>query len=207
MCERVLEILSAYAKDGYRPSRTFAGNTHLLHRMIVSSLEGLPEEPCQRRRQRHVKEVLLQIRAVMVTLDEPIVQEAIPLFMRLHDELEKSLAFYGEMFITMCVDLIKVFKVYIQRGSGSFDEIVSVLEEFFEYGSLAMRPVLQAFTTTLKALPDRDSNGERDSKQCRTEQVQKELRHIVVLMRPCEELKVREAIPQFEQFLSELEKA
>jgi hypothetical protein len=175
--------------------------------MIVSSLEGLPEEPCQRRRQRHVKEVLLQIRAVMVTLDEPIVQEAIPLFMRLHDELEESLAFYGEMFITMCIDLIKVLKVYIQRGSGSFDEIVSVLEEFLEYGSLAMRPVLQAFATILKALSDRDSNGERDSKQCRTEQVQKELRQIVVLMRHSEELKVREAIPQFEQFLSELEKA
>lgn len=201
MCERVLQILSAYTEDGYRPSRTFAGNTHPLHRMIVSSLEGLPEEPCQRRRQRHVKEVLLQIRALMVTLDEPIVQEAIPLFMRLHDELEESLAFYGEIFITMCVDLIKVLKVYIQRGSGSFDEIVSVLEEFLEYGSLAMRPVLQALATTLKALPN------SDCKLCRTEQVQKELRQIVVLMRPNEELKVREAIPLFEQFLSELEKA
>ena len=201
MCDSFLQILSAYAEDCYRPSRTFARTTHPLHRMIVSSLEGLPEEPCQRRRQRHVKEVLLQIRAVMVTLDEPIVQEAIPLFMRLHDELEKSLAIYGEMFITICVDLIKVLKVYIQRGSGSFDEIVSVLEEFLEYGSLEMRPVLQAFATTLKALTN------SDCKLCRIEQIQKELRQIVVLMRPCEELKVREAIPQFEQFLSELEKA
>ena len=151
----------------------------------------------------------------MVTLDEPIVQEAIPLFMRLHDELEESLAFYGEMFITMCVDLIKVLKVYIQRGSGSFDEIVSVLEEFFEYFSLAMRPVLQAFAMTLKALPDgdrdsdRDSDidSDRDSERCRIEQVQKELRQIIVLMRPNEELKVQEAIPLFEQFLSEIEKS
>lgn len=171
---------------------------HLLQ-AFITAFEAMPDEPCPLLRLEHARSMLLQFLALMRSINDASVQQAIPRFEEFLCEQERSIARHNDA-VNVMVQAFGRVMVFSSRRGNSYQarELLTILMNFFQSCAVVQRPLIQAFINALEALPN------IDCELCQNERVQDVFRQVIALMRLMSN-RIVAAIPLLEGFLREIE--
>jgi hypothetical protein len=182
--------------------RSYLQNSPLIVRPLlqafITAFEAMPEQLCPLLRLEHARSMQLQFLALMRSIKDASVQQAIPHFEEFLSEQEQAIVRHREAFESTVQALGHVLISYTQGNQERARTFLPILRNFVRSCAVEVRPLIQAFINALEALPDIDCEW------CQNEHVQGVFRQVIALMRTMSN-QIIATIPLLEGFLHELE--
>jgi len=165
---------------------------------FITAFEAMPDQPCPLLRLEHTRSMLLQFLALMRSINDASVQQAIPCFEEFLREQERSIARHNNAVDVMVQAFGRVMVSSSRGNSYQARELLPIMRDFVQSCAVVQRPLIQAFINALEALPNIDCDW------CQNERVQAVFRQVIALVRLMSNPIVA-AIPLLEGFLREIE--